>query len=104
MTAIIVWRELTWRFWLAAGDDALVLARIALDARLDETIEDLDDDAALFLGDGRSGPRRTGGEIFSNVKAGIVYPLGAELKHPWISPGLAGTGAGNGNLFHPSFA
>ena len=35
------------------------------------------------------GPRRIGGEIFSNVKAGIVHPLVVvELKHPWISPGL----------------
>ena len=32
------------------------------------------------------GPRRTGGEIFSNVNAGIVYPLVVELRHPWISP------------------
>src|SRR5260370_3561307 len=39
-----------------------------------------------FLAIGGSGPRRTGGEIFSNVKAGIVYPLGAELKHPWNFP------------------
>src|SRR6187551_2477200 len=30
---------------------------------------------------GAIGPRRTGGEIFSNVKAGIVYPLFVELKH-----------------------
>src|SRR5258708_6001487 len=39
-----------------------------------------------FLAIGGSGPRRIGGEIFSNVKAGIVYPLGAELKHPWNFP------------------
>jgi hypothetical protein len=36
-----------------------------------------------FLTTGAIGPRRIGGEIFSNVKAGIVYPLGIELKHPW---------------------
>ena len=36
---------------------------------------------------GGIGPRRTGGEIFSNVKAGIVYPLVVELKHSWNSPG-----------------
>ena len=35
----------------------------------------------------RTGPRRTGGDIFSNVKAGIVYPLVVELKHSWSSPG-----------------
>src|SRR5882757_7836950 len=39
-----------------------------------------------FLTIGGSGPRRTGGEIFSNVKAGIVYPLVLELKHSWNSP------------------
>src|SRR5260370_32686363 len=33
------------------------------------------------------GPRRTGGKIFSNVKAGIVHPLFVELRHSWISPG-----------------
>ena len=60
----------------------------ALDARFDETVQDLDDDAALFLlrSDG-IGPRRTGGEIFSKVKAGIVYPLVVELKHSWNLPG-----------------
>lgn len=26
------------------------------------------------------------GEIFSKVKAGIVYPLFVELKHSWIPP------------------
>ena len=30
-------------------------------------------------------PRGIGGEIFSNVKAGIVCPLVAELDHSWIS-------------------
>jgi hypothetical protein len=35
-----------------------------------------------------TGPRRTcgdilPGDIFSNVKAGIVYPLVVELKHLW---------------------
>src|SRR5258707_11232988 len=54
-----------------------------------------------FLAIGGSGPRRTGGEIFSNVKAGIVYPLVVELKHPWISPDLAGTSTDHGDLFHP---
>ena len=39
-----------------------------------------------FLTIGGSGPRRIGGEIFSNVKTGIVYPLVAELKHPWNFP------------------
>jgi hypothetical protein len=38
-----------------------------------------------FLAAGGSGPL-TGGEIFSNVKAGIVRPLVVELKHPWTSP------------------
>jgi hypothetical protein len=35
---------------------------------------------------GAIGPRRTGGEIFSKVKTGIVVPLVVELKHPWTSP------------------
>jgi hypothetical protein len=38
---------------------------------------------------GEIGPRRTGGEIFSNVKTGIVYPPVAELKHPWASSGTS---------------
>jgi hypothetical protein len=42
-----------------------------------------------FLTMGEIGPRRTGGEIFSNVKTGIVYPLVAELKHPWASSGTS---------------
>src|SRR6476646_10079661 len=54
-----------------------------------------------FLAIGGSGPRRTGGEIFSNVKAGIVYPLGAELKHPWNFPRSRWNKRRNGNLFHP---
>ena len=36
-----------------------------------------------FLGAGPVGPLRTGGEIFSNMNAGIVYPLAVELKHSW---------------------
>ena len=35
-----------------------------------------------FVSIGAIGPRRTGGEIFSNVKAGTVYPLAVELRHP----------------------
>src|SRR5882724_604909 len=35
-----------------------------------------------FLTIGGMGPRRTGGEIFSNVKTGIVVPLVAELETP----------------------
>jgi hypothetical protein len=27
-----------------------------------------------------------GGEIFSKLKAGMVYPLVVELKHSWNSP------------------
>jgi len=34
---------------------------------------------------GGSGPRRTGGDIFSNVKDGMVHPLVGELKHCWNS-------------------
>src|SRR5260370_32183786 len=52
MTMIVV-DELFRRFLLAAGGDALVLARCAFDARLDETIEHLNDDTALFFGDRR---------------------------------------------------
>src|SRR3989440_3705790 len=36
-----------------------------------------------FFAIGGIGPRRIGGEIFSNVKTGIVYPLVVELKHSW---------------------
>jgi len=36
-----------------------------------------------FCGAVVPGPRRTGGDIFSNVNAGIVYPLAVELKHSW---------------------
>ncbi|MDB5638716.1 MAG: hypothetical protein JWP51_3624 [Bradyrhizobium sp.] len=39
-----------------------------------------------FLAIGGIGPRRIGGEIFSNVKAGIVHPLVVELKHPLDFP------------------
>jgi hypothetical protein len=35
---------------------------------------------------GETGPGDIGGDIFSNVKAGIVYPLIVELKHSWNSP------------------
>ena len=72
-----------------AGDHALVLAQAALDARLDETVQHLDDDAALLLVRDRrhrAAAGGAGGEIFSNVKAGIVYPLFVELKHSWSSP------------------
>jgi hypothetical protein len=58
-----------------------------------------------FLAIGGIGPRRIGGEIFSNVKAGIVYPLGTELKHPWtFPPNLVGTIAGPGIRSTPSSA
>ncbi len=39
-----------------------------------------------FLAIAGTGPRRTGGDIFSNEKAGIVCPLAVELKHSWSSP------------------
>jgi hypothetical protein len=35
---------------------------------------------------GGIGPRFSGGEIFSNVKAGMVHPLFVELKHSWSPP------------------
>ena len=70
-----------------AGDHALLLAHAALDARLDETIQIWTMTPRCFLfAIGGIGPRRTGGEIFSNVKAGIVYPLVVELKHSWSFP------------------
>src|SRR5258708_40372879 len=34
-----------------------------------------------FFGVVATGARRTGGEIFSNVNAGIVCPLAVEMKH-----------------------
>src|SRR5258708_40311720 len=42
-----------------------------------------------FLTIGGIGPRRIGGDIFSNVKAGIVHPLGTELKHPRTFPRIS---------------
>jgi hypothetical protein len=39
-----------------------------------------------FCSIGAIGPRRTGGEIFSKLKAGIVYPLAVELRHSWKPP------------------
>ena len=77
---------LTRRLPLAASGDALFPKHRALDACLDETIQNLNNDTALLLDDGGSGPRRTGGEIFSNVKTGIVIPLVVELKHPGFPP------------------
>jgi hypothetical protein len=38
------------------------------------------------LATGEIGPGFSGGEIFSNVKAGIVHPLFVELKHSWSPP------------------
>src|SRR4051812_31378306 len=46
-----------------------------------------------FFTIGGIGPRRTGGDIFSNVNAGIVHPLFIELKHSWNSPDLVRTTA-----------
>src|SRR5215510_531240 len=36
---------------------------------------------------GAIGPRVAGGEIFSKLKAGMVYHLVVELRHSWKSPG-----------------
>jgi hypothetical protein len=38
---------------------------------------------------GGIGPRRTGGDIFSNVNAGTVVPLFVELKHSWKFPQIS---------------
>jgi hypothetical protein len=58
-----------------------------------------------FLATGASCPLLTGGEIFSNVKTGIVYPLVVELKHPWISSGnLFDDGPWQKNRANPSNA
>ena len=54
-----------------------------------------------FLAIGGIGPRRTGGEIFSNLKAGIVYPLFVELKHSWNSPLQHRINGLNGKPFRP---
>jgi hypothetical protein len=37
----------------------------------------------VALGPAALGPLLTGGDIFSNVKAGIVYPLAVESEHSW---------------------
>jgi hypothetical protein len=50
---------------------------------------------------GGIGPRRTGGEIFSKLKAGIVYPLFVELKHSWNSPLQNRIDGLNGKPLHP---
>jgi hypothetical protein len=58
-----------------------------------------------FLAIGGSCPRRTGGEIFSKVKTGIVHPLVVELKHPWTSSGnLFDDGLWQKNRANPSNA
>ena len=43
----------------------------------------------------------TGGDIFSNVKAGMVYPLVVELKHSWNSPGILLANGLACQPFHP---
>src|SRR5882757_3327036 len=50
---------------------------------------------------GGIGPLSTGGEIFSNVKAGIVYPLFVELKHSWNSPRSHHMNGLHGEPFRP---
>jgi hypothetical protein len=50
---------------------------------------------------GEIGPRRSGGEIFSKLKAGIVYPLCVELKHSWSSPLQHHVDGLHGKPFHP---
>jgi hypothetical protein len=54
-----------------------------------------------FLAMGEMGPRRTGGDIFSKLNAGIVYPLVAELKHSWNSPRYRWMNCLPQQLFHP---
>ena len=75
-----------------AGDHALFSLQRSLDPRFREPVQHLDDDAALFLvGHGRDravGGEIFSGEIFSNVKAGMVYPLFVELKHSWSLPDI----------------
>jgi hypothetical protein len=44
----------------------------------------------FLLATGAIGPRGAGGEIFSNVKAGMVYPLFVELKHSLGLPNILG--------------
>jgi hypothetical protein len=53
---------------------------------------------------GGIGPRRTGGDIFSNVNAGTVVPLFVELKHSWNSPDIVRTTARESNRSVPSKA
>jgi hypothetical protein len=76
--------------WFVSGDNALffLFARGAFDAGFDEAIQDLDDDAALLFLDGRNRAATHRRRIFSNVKAGIVYPLFVELRHSWNSPSI----------------
>ena len=52
MTVIVGDAGLIRQFRFAAGDRALFRKQRPLDARLDETIQHLDDDAALFFDDG----------------------------------------------------
>ena len=86
---------------LAAGDHAFFLAQAALDARLDEPIQNLDDDPALLLVDGQNWVAANRRRIFSNVKAGIVHPLVVELKHSWNSPRYRWKNCRDSKSFHP---
>mgnify|MGYP006866168402 CR=1 FL=1 len=52
----------------------------------------------------QDGPRVVGGEIFSNVKAGMVHPLFVELKHSWSLPGILSRTACTAKPFHPTSA
>src|SRR5882757_5976248 len=55
----------------------------------------------FLLAIGGIGPRWVGGEIFSNVKAGIVYHLFVELKHSWNSPRSHHMNGLHGEPFRP---
>ena len=55
----------------------------------------------FLLATGGTGPRSAGGEIFSNVKAGMVYPLFVELKHSSGLPVILSRTACTAKPFHP---
>ena len=72
---------------------ALFLELRTSEARLDETIQNLDDDAALLLGNRRKRPAPNRRRDLLKLKAGIVVPLIVELKHPWTSSGTMPDGS-----------
>jgi hypothetical protein len=56
-----------------------------------------------FSGVGAAGARRSGGEIFSNVKTGMVNPSTLDTECPWNFPGRSFVEASCDALRHKTF-